>query len=220
MPACSEDDHRAVEVIARRQVDSRQFFGDLGGEWTDLRERLFGSAVDLRPLMAFINPEWTVGDLGCGTGQMTAELAPWVHRVEAIDRETAMLAATRRRLEGIDNVGIHKADVTKLPFDEGALDASILSLILHHLESPGLALAEAGRVTAGPVIVVDMVAHDRTSYRDTMGHLHLGFTREDLTALAEASDLILDRYQPLPPDPDATGPPLFAARLRRAHRVV
>jgi ArsR family transcriptional regulator len=112
-------------------------------------------------------------------------------------------------------VGLHKADVGELPFDDGALDASILSLILHHLDSPGIALNEAGRITSGPILVIDMMSHERTDYRDTMGHLHLGFTAEELETLADGAGLMMQRYIALSPDPEASGPPLFVARLVR-----
>ena len=210
---CRGDEQRVREVLARRSVDSRAFFGDLGGAWTDLRQRLFGKSASLHPLLALINPDWVVGDLGCGTGQTAIELACWVRRVEAIDREAAMLQAARLRLAGVNNVGLHKADVLDLPFDDRAFDATLLSLILHHLELPKRAVREAARVTSGPLLIIDMMAHERTDYRDTMGHIHLGFTEETLTELADQAGVHLDHYQPLPPDPEASGPPLFVARL-------
>ena len=43
-------------------------------------------------------PNWVVGDLGCGTGQTTAALAPYVSTVIAIDESSAMLNAARKRL--------------------------------------------------------------------------------------------------------------------------
>ncbi|MBG83658.1 MAG: ArsR family transcriptional regulator [Phycisphaerae bacterium] len=213
IPACLEDEQRVQEVISRRHVDSRRFFGDLGGEWTDLRETLFGQSLNMRPLLAFLDSDWTVADLGCGTGQMAGELANWVRRVEAVDREEAMLEAARKRLLGVDNIGFHRADACQLPFDDDYFDATILSLILHHLEDPSMALREASRITAGPIMVLDMMSHDRKDYRDTMGHLHLGFSNDDLEAIAKTSGLHVQKYVPLPPDPASSGPPVFVARL-------
>ena len=213
IPVCLEDDQRAQEVISRRQVDSRRFFGDLGGEWTDLRETLFGQTVNMRPLLGFLDPDWIVADLGCGTGQMAGELANWVRRVEAVDREEAMLEAARKRLADVENIGFHRADACELPFDDDSFDATILSLILHHLEDPSMAVREAHRITAGPIMVLDMMSHDRKDYRDTMGHLHLGFSNDELIAIAKTSGLQVQKYVPLPPDPASSGPPVFVARL-------
>ena len=44
--------------------------------------------------------DWVVGDLGCGTGQVSAALAPFVARVIAVDASAAMLQAARKRLHG------------------------------------------------------------------------------------------------------------------------
>jgi hypothetical protein len=61
-----------------------------------------------------------------------------------------------------------------------------------------------------------MVAHDRADYRTTMGHEHLGFSRQAMAALAEESKLSLALYRPLRPAIDAKGPGLFVARLVRS----
>ncbi|MAT80023.1 MAG: ArsR family transcriptional regulator [Phycisphaerae bacterium] len=214
MAVCKEDDHRVREVISRRRIDSRQFFGDLGSEWAELRQKLFGDLLNIRPLLGLLEPSWTVADLGCGTGQTAAELARWFKRVEAVDREEAMLEATRKRLEAIGNIGVHRGDICNLPFEDNSMDASILSLVLHHMENPADALREAGRITSGPILVLDMVGHDRTAYRDTMGHLHLGFPEDSMVDLAAKANLELTRYVQMPPDPEATGPPLFVARIQ------
>ena len=213
MSVCHEDDDRACEVISRRRVDSRQFFGDLGSEWTELRHKLFGSSLNIRPLLGLLDPDWVVADLGCGTGQTTAELARWFRRVEAVDREESMLEAARKRLDGMANIGVHRADICNLPFDDNSVDASVVSLVLHHLEMPGEALKEVGRITAGPILVIDMVGHDRMAYRDTMGHLHLGFPEDSIKDIASQAGLSLRRYVQMPPDPEASGPPLFIARF-------
>ena len=46
----------------------------------------------------FADGDWTVGDLGCGTGQVSAALAPFVARVIAVDASAAMLQAAKKRL--------------------------------------------------------------------------------------------------------------------------
>jgi ArsR family transcriptional regulator len=72
---------------------------------------------------------------------------------------------------------------------------------------------DAARVVrkGGRLIVVDMQAHDRAEYRQTMGHLSQGFAAEQIIPWMEEAGFEACRYAPIPPDPKAKGPSLFVA---------
>ena len=127
--------------------------------------------------LGFLDEDWTAGDLGCGTGQLAAALAPFVRQVIAVDQSKAMLAAARRRLGGLDNVELRQGDLEALPIEDGELDAAALYLVLHYAVEPARVLAEARRAlrSGGRLLVVDMIPHDREEYRQQMGHLWTGF---------------------------------------------
>ena len=67
---------------------------------------------------------WVVGDLGCGTGQIAANLARFVHRVIAVDDSGAMLNAAHTRLAEYDNVEVREGELESLPIEAGELDAA------------------------------------------------------------------------------------------------
>lgn len=213
----AEDLRRVAEIVDQRHVDSRTFFGSVGGNWTDLRATLFGDTITHAWLPAMLDPQWIVADLGCGTGQSAAALAPWVTRIEAIDREPAMLEAARIRLEGHANVTFHQAEMNALPLPNNSVDLALISLVLHHVESPAEVVIEAARVLrpGGRLVIIDMVQHDRSEYRDTMGHLHLGFTTTIVQSWTAAAELDKSCVSLLRPDPEAQGPGLFAATARK-----
>jgi ArsR family transcriptional regulator len=165
-------------------------------------------------LLSLADPDWVVADLGCGTGALSATLAPFVRRVIAVDASAAMLAAARRRLDGPANVDIRQGQVESLPIDGGQVDAAVMSLVLHYIAEPAKALGEAARVLrpGGHLIVVDMMPHDRDEYRQQMGHVWQGFSSEQMTEWLSAAGFSRIRYTPLPVDADVKGPALFAVR--------
>jgi ubiquinone/menaquinone biosynthesis C-methylase UbiE len=166
-PGADQDARRLKGVLARRQSKSEEFFESAAGQWDKLRGELFGAASHFQALPALVDDAWVVGDLGCGTGQVAAALAPFVARVIAVDRSGEMLQAARRLVRGLRNVEIRRGDLEALPIDDEALDAATLLLVLHHVPDPAAALAEAARVLkpGGRLVIADMLPHDREEYR-------------------------------------------------------
>ena len=147
-PAAAHDQRRLQTALAERRTTSQEFFSSSAGQWDRLRDELFGDRFHLAALAALADATWVVGDLGCGTGQVSAALAPFVARVIAVDASAAMLQAARKRLHDVDNVDLRRGELEALPIDDGRLDAATLMLVLHHVPEPGAALAEVARVLA------------------------------------------------------------------------
>ena len=215
----AQDAERLRGVLARRRTASREFFSTAAGQWDALRAELFGSRAGLAALPALLDEQWTVGDLGCGTGELAASLAPFVARVIGVDASKPMLAAARRRLEDAGNVELRAGELEALPIADGELDAAVLFLVLHHVAEPSRALAEVARALkpGGRVLVVDMLPHEHEEYRQRMGHVWQGFSAGTIGGWMDEAGLTGFRHHALPPDPDAKGPILFAATGRRRH---
>ena len=92
-----------------------------------------------------------------------------------------------------------------------------MMLVLHHVPEPEKALAEAARVLkpGGRMLIVDMLPHDRESYRQQMGHVWLGFSGDQVQHLLKESGFADIRIVPLSPDAKAKGPALFVATGKR-----
>jgi SAM-dependent methyltransferase len=208
---------RLKGVLARRQAKSEQFFASAAGQWDRLRREVFGRASALHALPALIDPGWTVGDLGCGTGETSAALAPFVARTVAVDRSGEMLQAARRRLRDAPNVEVRRGELEALPIADGELDAAIMLLVLHHVPDPAAVLGEAARTLApgGRFVLCDMLPHDHEEYKKEMGHVWLGFGDDQLRRLLTGAGFADIRIVPLPVDPDARGPALFVASAVR-----
>ena len=212
-PGADQDERRLKNVLARRQTKSQEFFESAAGQWDKLRADLFGNASHLQALPALVDEQWTVGDLGCGTGQVACALAPFVARVIAVDRSGEMLQAARRRLRELPSVEVKRGELEALPIADQELDAATLLLVLHHLPDPAAALSEAARVLkpGGRLVIADMLPHDREEYRQQMGHVWLGFSEEQTRRLLEGAGFERIRIVPLPVSAVAKGPALFVA---------
>jgi ArsR family transcriptional regulator len=220
--AAAQDERRLAATLAERRTKSQEFFSSSAGQWDRMRDKLFGDRIHLAALAGLAGGDWTVGDLGCGTGQMAAVLAPFVARVIAVDGSAAMLQAAKKRLRGIDNIDLRRGDLESLPIDDARLDAATLMLVLHHVPEPERALAEVARTLkpGGRVMIVDMLPHERENYRQQMGHVWLGFGRDQMERLLTDSRFENIRIVPLPPDARAKGPGLFVATGARQHERV
>ena len=208
-----QDARRLKNVLARRQSKSQEFFESTAGQWDKVRADLFGTASHLQALPALADERWTIGDLGCGTGQVASALAPFVARVIAVDRSAEMLQAARRRLRDLPSVEVRRGELEALPIADDELDAATLLLVLHHLPDPAAALSEAHRALkpGGRLVIADMLPHDREEYRQQMGHVWLGFGEEQMQRLLSGAGFDRIRIVALPANAAAKGPALFVA---------
>ncbi len=226
------DEERAAEVVARRRTRSQEFFRSEAGRWDGVRRDLFGAHPEFPALLALLDPEWVVGDLGCGTGQLALTLAPYVARVVAVDESPDMLEAARRRLDGgrvdadgepdapaslADRIELREGRLESLPVADAELDVALFSLVLHYVVRPEDALKEAHRALkpGGRLLLVDMVAHGRDEYAEQMGHRWPGFPESRVREWLDAAGFEGVRYRHLPMDEEAKGPVLFLAAGRR-----
>lgn len=209
----ARDQKRLNDVIAARRSKSREFFAGAAGAWNEMREELFGNAVGGGALLGLLDPDWVVGDLGCGSGHLTELLAPFVGRVIGVDASENMLEQARARLDKVAGTELRAGELESLPINAGELDAAVLSLVLHHAPDPRRVLDEARRVLkpGGRLLVLDLLPHERVEYRERMGHVWLGFSEKQVSEWLQEVGFSSVRVMALPNDPDAKAPGLFVA---------
>lgn len=98
----------------------------------------------------FLAPGMTLLDIGCGPGTITAALAGIVGTAIGVDIEPHAIAMAKQLAtrSGSSNLSFVEADMTALPFEDGALDAVFFHAVLYHQSQAKLTktLAEARRV--------------------------------------------------------------------------
>ena len=213
----ARDAERVAGIIAARHSTSQKFFASSTAQWDRLRSELFGTRTELFALLGLLDERWTVGDLGCGTGQLAEAMAPFVKEVVAVDESPAMLRAARARLASHANVEVRQGTLEVLPVDDGELDVAVVTLVLHYLSEPATALTSVHRALkkGGKALIVDMLPHDRAEYRETMGHVWQGFSVRQFAGWGDDAGFQVTHVHPLPASPPAKGPNLFAAVLHK-----
>lgn len=208
-----QDQLRLEQLEARRPQEALAFFAGAAGTWDRLRSELYGASFNESALLSLIPTNWTVADLGCGSGILAARIAPYVAKVIGIDQSTAMLKAARKRTSAHRNVDLRPGTLEALPLQDASVDATLVVLALSYLKDARRALSEMRRVLkpGGRAVVVDLLRHDREQFRIEMGQTSRGFERDELRELLAESGLRDASCRPIAPEADAKGPALLIA---------
>lgn len=99
-------------------------------------------------------------DVGCGTGQLTVELAAAVGagHVSAIDPAAAMMEVAVARVPGAD---IRLGSAEALPFPAGHFDAVVAQLVVNLTDDPPATVREMARVARPGAVVAACFWDDR-----------------------------------------------------------
>jgi ArsR family transcriptional regulator len=215
--SAEQDEVRLEARLRARREGAQEFFTGAAQEWEALRVEAYGQRFEREALLGLLPPCLTVADLGCGAGSLSAALAPHVARVFGVDQSAAMLRAARRRLDGFDNVELHRAGLESLPLPDQSCDAALLVLVLAYVPAVAPVLAEAARILKpdGRLVVIDLGRHDDESFARRLGQARLGFAPDDLARAFAAAGLAAPAHRPRPPEPGARGPALFIATARQ-----
>ncbi len=218
--ALRQDARRLESVLRDRRDRSKSYFTASASDWNRVRSDLIGARTDLLALLDLLDPALVVGDLGCGTGQITEALAPCVKQVVAVDESGAMLSAARRRFAHSENVDVRTGTLESLPLARGELDVAVMCLVLHFVVEPPRAFSEVRRVLKpnGRLLIVDFTPHEREHYTVEMGHVWQGFDESQLRTWLHDAGFPDIRYRHLSADPAAKGPTLFSALAQRGRR--
>ncbi len=189
-----QDDGALEQVLGERRARDRDFFAALAHRWDDIRQEYEHPDIRLGILGSLVDPGLKVLDIGTGTGSMLPVLAGAVGVTVAVDNSAAMLARAQdlcrsRQLSGIT---LCKADVSALPFADGAFDAVNCAMVLQHVAKPGAAVAEMARVLGpgGRLIITGFCPHDQEWMRRELAHRWLGFDQSTLHNLLAGAGLV------------------------------
>ena len=108
-----------------------------------------------RIVSALIEPDDTVLECACGTGLLSAVIAPKCRQLTATDFSEKMLKKAKKNCRSFRNITYAQADITALYFEDGSFDKVVAGNVIHLLDNPLTALGELNRVCKdGGVLII------------------------------------------------------------------
>jgi len=187
------DRARLSDVRAERSRQAEAFFASVANDRGQLGHEYLPQA-DIEAAMLALLPSQNFDymvDLGTGTGRMLECCAPHITRGAGIDDSVDMLKVARHKLadDAFTHISVQQGDLNATPLGDGRADLVTLHQVLHFLDDPAQAIAEAARLlgAGGHLLITDFAAHGFDNYREDYAHRRLGFTdAEIMQDLAES----------------------------------
>ena len=108
-----------------------------------------------RIVSALIEPDDTVLECACGTGLLSAVIAPKCRQLTATDFSEKMLKKAKKNCRSFHNITYAQADITALNFEDGSFEKVVAANVIHLLVNPLTALGELNRVCKdGGVLII------------------------------------------------------------------
>ncbi|BBK44212.1 ArsR family transcriptional regulator [Allostella vacuolata] len=201
------DLQRLAAVKAGRAELAAAYFRANAGSWDRVRS-LYVDEQEVEAALLGLLPEREVQDVldvGTGTGRIVELLGRRGIRAVGVDSSRDMLGVARANLERaqLHQCQVRFADAYQLPMPGASFDAVTVHQVLHYLDDPGEAIAEAARVLrpGGRMIVVDFAPHELDQLRSEHAHRRLGFTDAEVAHWMRAAGLEPATPLSLPGDP-------------------
>jgi len=197
-PVLLRDSERLSTVKRLRAERAQAYFSRNAAEWDALRLHVSDAAVEAALLkLVGTTPIDTLLDLGTGTGWILQLLSNHYRHAIGIDASRDMLAVARANLDksGIVKASVRHGDILNLPLEGQDFDLVTIHQVLHFLDQPELAIAEAARVLrpGGRLLIVDLAPHTLEYLRDEHAHVRLGFSHQVMAEWLEKVGLEVEQ---------------------------
>ena len=173
-------------------MSSRAYFEHVAEAWDEMRAGFFSEEVREGALdAAGVRAGERALDLGAGTGFVTEALLGRGLEVVAVDESPEMLRQLTSRLGRRQGLQTRLGVAERLPLDDGEVDHVFANMVLHHVETPAVAIAEMARVLhpGGRVTITDLDLHQHRFLLEEHHDRWPGFQRGEVQRWLEDAGL-------------------------------
>jgi ubiquinone/menaquinone biosynthesis C-methylase UbiE/DNA-binding transcriptional ArsR family regulator len=201
----SRDRERLAAVKKMRAEKAQAFFSENAAEWNEMQRLQISEEAVEAALKQIVGdqPIQSLLDLGTGTGLVLKLFDGLYQHAVGIDASRDMLAVARSNLDkvGIARATVRLGDIFNLPLDGQSFDLVTIHQVLHFLDEPQAALAEARRMLrpGGRLVIVDFAPHGLEYLRETHAHVRLGFSHRVMAEWLAKLGLDVLKVVDLPP---------------------
>ena len=205
-PTVARDMERLESVRSLRADRAAAFFSANAEQWNRIRSlHVPETKVEETLLQLSSGREaGTLVDLGTGTGRILELMGAKAEAGIGIDLSPEMLGFARTHLEqaGIDHCSVRQGDLYDLPLQDETADLVTLHQVLHYLDDPAAAVAEAARVLkpGGRLLIADFAPHELDFLREEQAHRRLGFSEDEVRGWLSQAGLEVRDVRELPPE--------------------
>ncbi len=216
--AVEADRQRLSAIRMERAEAANQYFEQIAERWDRVRSLHVADDEVEAALLAMAttgrgaNPR--IGrllDIGTGTGRVLDLFADHIDHGLGIDLSSNMLKVARAQLSARDlhHCTVRQANIYALDVPAGSVDLAVAHHVLHFLDDPAAAVAEAAATLrpGGQLIVIDFAPHQMSSLRVEQAHRRMGIDDAEIAdwftraGLSELTTTHLVPSSPPPPDP-------------------
>jgi ArsR family transcriptional regulator len=188
---------RLDKYIKERGEKGKEYFNKVASEWKKIRGEILG-VLDLNSeIVKSAGKCSCTADLGCGNGELVELLLAKSEKVIGVDRSSGMLDEAGKYLKSSGETGfdLRLGELAHLPIRDSETDCAVINMVLHYLDDPSAAVAEAARVvkSGGRLIITELDSHGDESLRNNYGHRWLGFSTDSVKSWLDRNGFLFKK---------------------------
>lgn len=225
-PVLAADQERFQAIRKAKAEEAAAYFAAKALTWDQERSLHAADAEVEQAILAVLGDRsfQSFLDLGTGTGRLLELLSDRYVSGLGIDTSHDMLSVARANLSrsALNQAQVRHGDIYALNVPPKSFDVVAIHQVLHFLDDPARALAEAARALrpGGRLLIIDFAPHELEFLRDSHAHRRLGFSHDQMARWLDGLELDLEQVTDLAPQDNDESKLTVTLWLAKDRRII